>query len=344
MRRGGPGSRAGTPAPTRKILVPEPRRIRPLLALALAGALVVATSPGAVAATAEGGTAWTVQTADNANGTGRGNFAYDAEPGAVIEDAMRVVNTGTETLPLAVYAADAFTTASGQIDVLVDGTPSEGAGTWVSIEPADLQLTPGQSADVAFRIAVPADARPGDHAAGIVTSLVSTDAAQSLSVDRRLGTRINIRVAGELVPAADVPEVSAAYTPSWNPFAPGILTLSYALENTGNTRLTGIETVSVAGPFAASAPGTQLPEVIPGSVIEVQREVPAFSFGWLSGAVEIAPEGVGLGAGSVTAITVDFSAPAVPWTLYALLLVVAGVVVAVVLLVRRRSRRGPADA
>jgi archaellum component FlaG (FlaF/FlaG flagellin family) len=296
----------------------------------------------ATAATSEGGVAWTVQTADNANGTARGNFSYDAEPGAVIEDAMIVMNTGTVALPLSVYAADAFTASSGEIDVLVDGTPSVDSGTWVSVNASALELAPGEQTEVTFRISVPADARPGDHAAGIVTSLVSQDASQSLSVDRRLGTRINIRVAGDLAPAAVISAVTAGYTPSWNPFAPGTLTVAYALENSGNTRLTGVETVAFSGPvglFATTAAPTQLSEIIPGSTIEVRSDVSAMSVGWLSGSVVVSPEGVGLGAGSVAPVTVEYSAIAIPWSLYALLLLVAGIVVTVVLLIRRRERR-----
>lgn len=320
----------------------------PTRLLALTGALALTLSLTPLAATAaEGGVAWSVQTADNANGTGRANFSYDVEPGAVISDTMIVVNTGTEPLPLAVYAADAFTAPSGEIDVLVDGTPSEGAGTWVTVPPEALQLAPGESADVAFTISVPADARPGDHAAGIVTSLTSTDAASSLSVDRRLGTRINLRVAGDLVPAAAVTDVTATYAPSWNPFDSGLLTLRYTLDNTGNTRLTGSETVTtagLAGLLSSTTPPTQMTEVIPGSVIEVTRDLPVFSLGWVSGALEIRPQGVGLGAGTVEAVVTEFSVVAVPWSLYGLIVVVVGAAVAIVLLVRRSARRRAAEA
>ncbi|MET0672096.1 MAG: DUF916 domain-containing protein, partial [Microbacterium pygmaeum] len=312
----------------------------------LAGILLFAGAVGvpsaANAATSDGGVAWTVQTADNANGTARPNFSYDADPGAVISDTMLVVNTGTVALPLSVYAADAFTAPSGEIDVLVDGTPNVDSGTWVSLSPSSVDLAPGQQAEIAFTISVPADARPGDHSAGIVTSLVSSDASQSLSVDRRLGTRVNVRVAGELAPAAVVSAVATGYVPSWNPFTPGTLTVQYALENSGNTRLTGIEAIAASGPaglFGATASGTQLKEVIPGSTIDVRSEVPVLSLGWLSGSVTVSPEGVGLGAGSVAPISVDFSTVAVPWSLYALLLVAAGIVLAVVLLIRRSERR-----
>ncbi|MCJ1708793.1 DUF916 domain-containing protein [Microbacterium sp. VKM Ac-2923] len=318
-------------------------------ALALTTALIALLSAAPPSAHAEdGGVAWTVQTADNGNGAGRANFSYDVEPGTVLADTMIVVNTGTEPLPLAVYAADAFTASSGEIDVLVDGTPSQGAGTWVRVDTGGLQLAPGQSADVPFTVSVPADARPGDHTAGIVTSLTTTDASSSLSVDRRLGTRINLRVAGELAPAAAVSEVRAEYHPTWNPFAAGTLTVRYALENTGNTRVTGAETVSTTGTLGllgTSTPPAQLSEVVPGSTVEIARDIPAFSIGWISGSVRVAPEGVGLGAGSVDEVVVDFAVPAVPWSLYALVVLIAAVTVVLVLVIRRRgASRRPGDA
>lgn len=358
MSASGPRHDAGAPASNpRKPAVTDsaphpPRRRRVLLAsavlvaLGLTGAFAVGTAP-ARADDSAGGVAWSVRTADNANGNARANFIYDVDPGAVIEDAMVVVNTGTEALPLAVYAADAFTASSGEIDVVVDGTPSVDAGTWVDVTSATLELAPGQQTEVAFTITVPADARPGDHAAGIVTSLQTTDASQSLSVDRRLGTRINLRVAGELAPAAAVSNVEASYTPSWNPFAPGVLTISYALENSGNTRITGLETIAVAGPgglLGTTFAPTQLAEVIPGSTIEVATEVPTLSLGWLSGSATVTPEGVGLGAGSVAPVAMEFSIAAVPWSLYALLLLVVGAAVLVVALIRRRERRRTASS
>lgn len=314
-----------------------------LRVLALAGILVLGLSTLPLpAVAADGGVAWSVQTADNTNGTGRANFSYDVEPGAVVTDTMVVVNTGTEPLPLAVYAADAFTAPSGEIDVLVDGAPSLGAGTWVAVPPTALQLAPGESADVAFTISVPADARPGDHAAGIVTSLTSRDASSTLSVDRRLGTRINVRVAGELTPAAAVTGVTASYEGSWNPFDSGRLIVRYSLENTGNTRLTGLETVTtsgVAGMLSTTTPPTQVTEIIPASTIEMEREVPAFSLGWITGTLTIAPAGVGLGAGAVSEVVTDFAIPAVPWSLYGLIALVVGAAVAIALVVRRSMRR-----
>lgn len=333
--------------PSSSLRLPGRRPLVPLVALVAAGAIALTAGvSSASAATIDGGVAWTVQTADNDHGSARGNFTYDAEPGAVIEDAMIVANTGTTSLPLAVYAADAFTASSGDIDVLLDGTPSVDSGTWVSISTGNLELAPGERAVVDFTITVPADARPGDHSAGLVTSFASQDASQSLSVDRRLGTRINIRVAGELVPAATVTHATASYSPEWNPFVPGTLTIEYALENSGNTRITGRDAVTasaLAGVFDTTTPAEQLSEVIPGSTIEVRREIPVLSLGWLTGSVTVSPEGVGLGAGSVDPVVADFAIPAVPYSLYAVLLLLALLVVGIVLFVRHRARRAGID-
>jgi hypothetical protein len=330
------------------------RRIRSLFVVpAAVTALAVAASVGAASlavpasAADEGGVAWTVQTADNDNGTGRGSFSYDADPGTSVSDTLLVTNTGTLPLPLAVYAADAFTTPSGDIDLLTDPEASTGAGSWVRVETQELTLEPGARVEVPFTITIPADAAPGDHAAGIVTSLVTQDSSQALSVDRRLGARINIRVSGELAPAAEIGGLRTSYAPSWNPFAPGILTVDYSLNNAGNTRLTGIDTVSAAGPAGLLATATtaqQLREVVPGSALVIRREVPVVSLGWLTGTVEIMPEAVGLGAAPIAPVVAEFSAPAVPWSLLALLVLVAALVVGTLLLVRHRRRRGAAGS
>ena len=319
--------------------LPRLRLVVPVLVPVLATALALGLTASPPARADDGGIAWSVQTADNANGTGRANFAYAVDPGAVVSDTMIVVNTGTEALPLSVYAADAFTAASGEIDVLTDGTPSQDAGTWVSVERTSVELAPGESVEIPFTVTVPADARPGDHSAGIVTSLTSRDAASSLSVDRRLGTRINLRVAGDLAPAATATSLTARYEPSWNPFESGRVIVEYSLENTGNTRLTGADTISVDGPLSATTTPTQLPEIVTGSTIEAARAMPAFSFGWIAGRATIEPEGVGLGAGTVAPIVAEFGIVAIPWSLYALILAVLVVGFAVLLIVRRRARR-----
>ncbi|GAA4770746.1 WxL protein peptidoglycan domain-containing protein [Microbacterium gilvum] len=319
------------------------------VALPLAVAAPAAAAPAAeaasaspvAAASASEGVAWGVEPGGAED---RANFDYEVDPGAVVEDAMVVRNTGTESLALGVYAADAYTTAEGVLDLRLADEPLEDSGAWIALDVSEIVLAPGESAEVPFTVTVPTDASPGDHPAGVVTSLVTRTDGEPLAVDRRLGIRINLRVAGELAPSAEVVDAQAVFAPSWNPFAGGTVTVTYRLENTGNTRVLADDAVALAGPLGvgAVALGAQTtPEVVPGSVIVVERvlaDVPAM--GWLSGAVTLAPAAVGLGAQPLAAVTVELSTPAVSWTLCGLLvLVVAGVVLALVLVRRSRARR-----
>ncbi|MGW9114070.1 WxL protein peptidoglycan domain-containing protein [Microbacterium sp. NPDC055683] len=322
------------------LAVAAPAAAAPAAETASASPVVASASPVAAASASEG-VAWGVEPGGDAD---RANFDYEVDPGAVVEDAMVVRNTGTESLALGVYAADAYTTAEGVLDLRLADEPLDDSGAWIALDVSEIVLAPGESAEVPFTVTVPADASPGDHPAGVVTSLVTRTDGEPLAVDRRLGIRLNLRVSGELTPSAEIVDANAVFAPSWNPFAGGSVTVTYRLENTGNTRVLADDAVALAGPLGvgAVALGAQTtPEVVPGSTIVVERvlaDVPAI--GWLTGAVTLAPAAVGLGAQPLAAVTVELSTPAVSWTLCGLLvLVVAGVVLALVLLRRSRARR-----
>ncbi len=102
-------------------------------------------------------------------------------------------------------------------------------------------------------------------AAVTVTSVWAT-----LSVDRRLATRVTVRVAGDLVPSVDVTDVRATYRGTWNPFASGTLVLDYTLANSGNTRVTGSEVVTATAPLGlatVAASSEALPEVLVAAIV-----------------------------------------------------------------------------
>jgi len=317
-------------------------RSRALVLLGLLGlaAASVLTPTAARAADDPAAVAWSVETVDGAAGTDRPNFAFAVDPGAVLSDALRVTNTGATALDLAVYAADAYTTTTGNIDLNTPDVPSTDAGTWVAVDVDRLSLAPGQQADIPFTIAVPADAAPGDHSAGIITSLSSDDGG-TLSVDRRLATRVDLRVSGELAPAVQITDLRTEYVGTWNPFAPGTLVVDYRLVNIGNTRVAGDDTIIAEGPFGlagGASAAAALHEVLRGSEIDVRREIEVAPWGLITGSVTVQPLVAGYGAQRLDDLVADFSVPAVPWALLAIFVVIAAAVTIVVLLVRRRSR------
>ncbi|MFF3063611.1 DUF916 domain-containing protein [Oerskovia sp. NPDC057915] len=288
---------------------------------------------------------WGVRPADTVHGTERPNYAYALEPGASLDDGIIVSNYTQGPLTFRVYAADGFMTDAGELDLLPAGEESSALGAWVSFAGEEVTVDGGDSVVVPFTVTVPADATPGDYAAGVVSSLL-VENAEGVSVDRRLGSRMHLRVAGDLVPAVVLDDVSVTYDGTLNPFAAGDATVTFTVTNDGNTRLAAGQVVRVAGPWGAgaqSAPRVELPELLPGtSVTRTVTVDGVWPLGRVSADVRVTAEVV-TAIGATDADTVPFVAPAtasastlaVPWAALALLvLLVAGVV-----LWRRAARR-----
>ncbi|WP_345752533.1 WxL protein peptidoglycan domain-containing protein [Microbacterium rhizophilus] len=305
------------------------------LLLSLVPSAAHATTPAAT----PGAIAWSVEPGGD---DGRANYDFALDPGAQVRDSIVVRNTGSAPLELDVYAADAFTTPEGVIDVRLADEPRDGSGGWIALDTSALTLQPGDSAEVPFTLSVPGDATPGDHPAGIVTSLLTEAQGEVLGVDRRLGIRLQVRVAGDLEPRVAVEKATASYAPSWNPFEGGTAQISYTLRNTGNTRITATDAVALTGPLGLGGAGSlpaATPEILPGSAIEVRREVADLApLGWLGGALTVAPSAVGVGAQPLDPVTVEVQTAAVSWTLAAVILLVLGAVMAGAVLIVRRGR------
>ncbi|MEK8226294.1 hypothetical protein NKG05_09845 [Oerskovia sp. M15] len=65
-----------------------------------------------------------MRTESNDKGAARTAYDYAINPGATEKDGLVIANRGTESLDLAIYAADGFTTDSGQLDLLPAGEES----------------------------------------------------------------------------------------------------------------------------------------------------------------------------------------------------------------------------
>ncbi|MBB3675127.1 WxL protein peptidoglycan domain-containing protein [Modestobacter versicolor] len=270
----------------------------------------------------------------------RANYGFVLDPGAVVQDALVVTNQGQTPLTLGLYAADGFTTDTGQLDVLPTGAASTDLGSWIALPASSVQLAPGERVEVPFTLTVPADAAAGDHSGAIVTSLVSGSGTAGVSLDRRLGVRVHTLVSGDLTAGMQVGGLAVDYRPAAVPFAAGSAVVTFTLTNTGNTRVAADQVVRVSGPFGL---GTRTltattPELLAGASVPVSLTVPDVPpVGRLTAEVALAPAAVG--ASDVTADPVLTSAagPALSWTTLALLAAV--VLVPLLVALRRRRRR-----
>ncbi|GAA4157487.1 WxL protein peptidoglycan domain-containing protein [Leifsonia shinshuensis] len=313
--------------------------------LLVAATVAVGGSASPALAAGDGDVTWGVRTAANQNGADRQNFGYRIAPGGSVTDAIVVGNHAAAPITLDVYAADGFTTSSGQLDVAKRDAKAVAVGAWTALRDHTVTIAPGGTAEVPFTVTVPKDATPGDYAGGILTSLPQAAQENGISVDRRLGIRVHLRVDGKLAPAVAVEKLRVDYTGTLNPFGTGDATVSYTVRNTGNVRLSAGQTVGLSGPFgwfpvdAGNVAG--VPELLPGESwtvsVPLHGVVPAF---WLTASTALSPKlpAVTGSTPGVEGVAAEAGTVAVPWALLTLLIVIAAAVAATVLVLRRRRR------
>jgi hypothetical protein len=234
------------------------------LAAAAAPAPTSATAP----ATAEDGDiTWAVTPADETGPDRRGVIEQELDPGQSRSDRFAVRNFSAVPVTFALSAADGYYSDNGRFTMLPSSQPSVAAGTWITM-PESVTVEAGGTQVVEFTTAVPDDALPGDHAAGIAASVLAagTDSSGTgVGVESRVGFRITTRVTGDLAPAATVQAVAGTYDLSWNPFRPGEATVSFEVTNTGNTAVQAQGTLSVGTATAGfPAPGEAVQQLLPG--------------------------------------------------------------------------------
>ncbi|MFV2114517.1 WxL protein peptidoglycan domain-containing protein [Micromonospora sp. LOL_025] len=291
-------------------------------------------------------TRWAVQPSGPDGPTGRNYFIYDLAPGSTLTDHVGVTNLSDRPLTFQVYGTDAYTTADGAFALLPADRAATDVGSWVRFDRRTWTIAPGRRADIPFRLSVPANATPGDHAGGVIAAITqarTTADGQQVRVDQRLAARVYLRVDGDVRPAVAIESVSVSYDNPINPAGGGDAVVSYRVRNTGNVRVGGTGTVAVEGPFgwrlARTAP-VDLPELLPGGVFTVTERVtgvpPALR---LTAEVDLAPTTVDA---ALPPVLRSASTWAPPWLLLAALAVLAGCL-AVRLRRRALAKRGAGD-
>lgn len=285
---------------------------------------------------------WAVRTAANSHGAERTSFGYTITPGQSVEDAMVVANRGAAPVTLTVYAADGFTSDSGGYDVQLADSEAQGVGRWVSVANTQITVDPQQMVTVPFTVTVPQTATPGDYAGGVITSMVTEGDGAGVSVDRRLGLRMQVRVDGELKPSLAVKDVHVDWKGGLNPFAAGQAGVSYTVTNTGNTIVGGQGSADLSGPFGwlpASAQASEaMPALLPGESwtqhIDVSGVYPLLLLTGKTTVIPTTTDAAGSTA-ALAAVSADAMTWAVPWTLLGVLLVLVAIAVAAPKIIRR---------
>ncbi|NUR58609.1 MAG: DUF916 domain-containing protein [Catenulispora sp.] len=307
----------------------------------LGGASAAAPAPATVPAT--------VPAAAHANGTatfgiqpkpdpndpnGRAAFTFSATPGAAVRDTVVVSNSGDQPLTLRVYANDAINTSDGGFDLRPSADPAKDAGAWVKFDDDKrFQTVPPKSKlELPFTLSIPANATPGDHAAGIVAALTMSSTngqGNRVDVEQRVGSRIYLRVSGDLLARLSITRVETTYHGTPNPFGSGSADISYLITNTGNVRLGAAQSVHVTTPLGGTVRADGLKDfdqLLPGNSVRVTTKVtgifPAFS---ATAHISVDPKAL---PGDVDPKAIGTEATAgmtpIPWTGLLLLILVLG--------------------
>jgi hypothetical protein len=314
----------------------------PVAATSAAGTGAPAAAPGTGIVES-----WAVApAAADATSGNRPDLTYSAAPGATIKDAITVYNYGNVTETFNVYATDAFNNSDGKFDILPGDKKAVDAGSWLKLDQGVLTVPPGKQVTIPIAITIPADATPGDHVGAVVAS--SGTVGQSpdnkvITLDRRTGTRLYIRVTGKLQPDLHVAEVKTAFTQSANPLG-GKAHVTFRVENRGNVRLGGKITVAISGPFGLMEKKVTLPEldeVLPGQKFDLSadlKDLPALFLD--STTVKLVPSSKSA-VGDLATSSGDTSNFAPPILVLVVLLVL---IIGLLILRMRRRGRTPAAA
>lgn len=174
-----------------------PRHRAPAL-LVLAALAVAGTAGSARAAT---GPVFSVQPAGGSRGS---YFIYKARAGQQISGRVRVLNVGARAGAVFLYATDATTGQTSGAVYESASVPKHDVGAWTSLSRRHLNLSPGQSALVNFRLVVPSAVRGGQHLGGIVASPVLPHA--TLTARKHKGSfHVNIRELSVLAVEVNLP-------------------------------------------------------------------------------------------------------------------------------------------
>ncbi|WP_308797785.1 COG1470 family protein [Agromyces silvae] len=303
------------------------------LVLAFAAAVSLTFPAGVPLSSEEPQTAsitWAVTPASAAGPDGRSWVEHELDPGETITEHLAVRNLSTVAAEFRLSAADGYFTRTGRFNMLPSGHPSEAAGTWLDVQ-GSVRVEPGDVAVIPYTLTVPENATPGDHAAGIAASIRSERAGGSgtIGVESRVGFRVITRVAGELRPGMAIDAVTTSYAHSWNPLAPGTLTIGYIATNTGNAQLAYEDQIN-------AGERTRRGDLLPGETRTVEIEQAAWPLIVVPVDLELSATAPGSEDGAV-AVKETILVWAIPWPQLAVLAGVALLVVAGIA-GRRRSQ------
>ena len=241
----------------------------PVLAVVIA--LVMGLSLAALAQEPEGfGIRLLEVPADRADDPRANSYVIDhVSPATTIERAFEVINGDNLPASVQMYAAEAR--LEGDAFVPASGRQQNDLASWITVDPAEIDMQPFGRVQASLRIDVPPDAPEGEHYAVVLAERAAPDEvpAGEVGVAARVGIRVYLSVGPGGEPPTDfqITEFTALTRED------GVRVVRSEVTNTGGRALDFAGELDLsdgpgglnAGPYEVT-PGTTL---APGGVVEM---------------------------------------------------------------------------
>lgn len=317
----------------------------------VAAAELAATSPGPT------GFQFSAEPYTVQNAPQRALFSYDLEAGHQILDQLVVKNVGASSESFVVYGEDAtnLPRTGGYGFQQRSQMHNTAVGTWLTVGTPQFTVPPGMELVATFKLAIPANASPGDHVGGVVVEQVKAHPPQTQPVGVNVVLRtvipMYVHVEGGSFPALTIENLTVFHQSPTFPYLQGSkVAVRFDLVNTGNEIINPKSvTVSIRGQLSGTihkytavqagerqSGANPLPaQMLPGARLTLTEEwsgIPPFDP--LSGHVSASA----IDPGTTRAITTAASTPFwyFPWILVLLFLALVASVIALIVVRRRR--------
>lgn len=198
----------------------------------------------------------------------RSYFIIDAAPGDVVKSEVLVSNNGTIQGSARIYPVDATTDQTSGATYSAENDARHGVGSWITLGEQEVTLKPGANRTVPFTIAIPPDARPGQHLGGLAvqnkTVVKSTGGgAIHVNLQTRMVVAVQLNLAGPSFKSVTITNVRPGGDK-------GYQTVLLGLSNDGTelVKPSGIVTISDAQGEQLQRLPIELDTLVPQTTIE----------------------------------------------------------------------------
>jgi hypothetical protein len=193
---------------------------------------------------------------------------FDARPGDSLVDVVKLYNETQDQMTLTASVQNFKAMGETGTPEFTNAAAATGLSSWIKIDETTVTLAPGERKSVLFTVAVPGDAEPGGHFAGILWAAggATAEGTSGVGLIAKTGTLVLVRVAGLVSETGRIVEfgtdkASYDYLPA---------TFGIRFENTGNVHLKPAGTIEVKNMWgnkvASMMVNGDLANVLPDSI------------------------------------------------------------------------------